>query len=113
MFETRRHGNPTHRMIAQPQKRGSKGYYKGTRLMFLEGYSDEYVLLRSKSRHSFWHRLFEAWWQTYPWRLPDEEEPPLNDPERMQQLSHVGGDEDMAEKAVVEARVRKVSSFNR
>ena len=111
-LDTHQHENPTHRTVVQPKKRGPKGYYKGSRLTLLESYCDEYVLLRNKSHHHFWHKLFEAWWQKYPWCLLNEEEPPLDDPTRMQALSYVWGDEDLEEKAVVAARVRKVSSFN-
>ena len=104
-----RHKNSTYRIVAQPQKRGAKSYHTGSRLAFLEGYLDEYVALHGKSRHKFWHKLFEAWWPKYPWCLPDVEEPPVGDPEKMQELSEVRVDAD--EKAEVEARVRNVSSF--
>lgn len=96
-------------MIAQPKKRGAKNYYTGSRLVFLEGYCDAYISLRGKSRHEFWRTLFNDWWQRYPWRLPDNEEPPAGDPGRMAELSYVEGDEDMEAKGLVEARVRKVS----
>ena len=76
--------------------------------MFLESHCDEYASLRGRSRREFWHKLFEVWWQRYPWRLPDKEEPPANDPEKMVELSYIGADAD--EKAAVEARVREVSS---
>lgn len=100
-------------MTANPKKRGVKSYYQGSRLAFLEGHFNEYVSLRGKSRHNFWHRVYNTWWERYPWRLPDDEEPPTHDPERMKEVSHVGGDEDREAKAEVEAKARKVSSFDR
>ena len=100
-------------MTVQPKKRGAKNYFTGSRLTFLEGHCDKYISLRGKSRHEFWHALFNDWWQKYPWRLPDNEEPPADDPARMAELSYAGGDEDSEAKVVVEARVRKVSPFNR
>lgn len=107
--EIRRHRNPTYRMTAEPQKRGAKPHYTGSRLTFLEGYLDEYVSLRGKSRRKFWHELFEAWWQKYPWRLPETAEPPTNDLEKMRELSFVGADVDA--KADTETRGREVRSF--
>jgi hypothetical protein len=94
-------------MTAQPQKRGAKGYYTGSRLTFLEGYCDQYISLRGKSRHQFWHEFFTAWWEKYPWRLPDHEEPPADDPKKMEALARVGVDEDA--KSDVELKVREVS----
>lgn len=106
-----RHKSSTHRIAAQPQKRGVKGYYTGSRLVFLEGYRDEYTLLRGKNRHQFWHEFYNAWWKKYPWRLGDEQEPPTNDLEKMRSLSYVGGEKDVEEKAEVEAKAREVSSI--
>ena len=111
--EIYRHLNLAHRLAGQPKKRGVKSYYNGSRLMFLEGHFDEYVALRGKSRHNFWYRLYNSWWEKYPWRLPDSEEPPADNPGRMEELSHVGEDEDREAKAEVEAKARKVSSFDR
>ena len=73
-----------------------------------ESYLDEYVSLRGKSHHQFWHKFFEVWWGRYPWRLNDDEEPPA-DPKMLQDLVHVGGD--AGKKAEVEASVRKVSLY--
>ena len=78
----------------------------------MEGFFDEYVSLRGKSRHDFWRRVYIAWWEMYPWRLPDGEEPPANDPGKMEALSYVGGDEDKKAKAKAEGAARKVSSFD-
>jgi hypothetical protein len=73
----------------------------------LEDYRNEYISLRGKDRHQFWHKFFNAWWQKYPWRLPDDEEPPVEDNAKMQELSHVGTDGDA--KAETEVKAREVS----
>ena len=101
--------NPTHRTIAEPQKRGVKGYFTGSRLEFLTGYRDEYISLHRKSRHQFWHKFFGVWWEKYPWRLADHEEPPIGDPKKMEELAYVGEDE--SKKRAVEEALREVSSF--
>lgn len=99
---------PTHRTLDRPQKRGAKGYYTGSRLAFLESRLDEYISLRGKSRHHFWYELYEAWWEKFPWRLPDKEEPPTDDNAKMKQLAYLGVD-DANEKAKVEAQTHEVS----
>ena len=69
---------------------------------------DEYVSLRGKCRVKFWFELFQAWWQKYPWRLPDNVEPPSDDPGKMMELARTGsGDEE--EKRKVEEKLRSVS----
>ena len=109
MFEIGWQKNQTHRIAAQPQKRGAKNYFTGSRLALLERHTDEYIKLRGKSRRPFWHNLFSEWWGKYPWRLPDDEEPPANDTKKMEELAHVGEDTDA--KIEVEARLRAVSSL--
>ena len=104
------YANSTHRTTAQPKKRGAKNYFQGSRLAFLERYCDEYIALCGKSRHQFWHKLFEEWWQRYPWCLPDHEEPPANNPEKMKELASAGL-EDMDEKSEVEERLHNMSLF--
>lgn len=101
----------TYRIQAQPQKRGQKGYYTGSRLAFLTGYCDEYNALRGKDRHQFWHKLFSEWWARYPWRLEDHEEPPASNLEKMVELAFVGGELDVEKKAEVEQKVRDVGSI--
>lgn len=76
----------------------------------MTSFCDEYASLRGKDRHEFWFKLFGEWWERYPWRLQDHEEPPTDDPERMAELAHVVSDEDKEEKGKVERRVREVSS---
>ena len=100
--------NPAHRATAQPQKRGVKGYFTGSRLEFLTSYCDEYISLRGQSRHQFWFNLFNEWWMRYPWRLLDNEEPPTNDPKMMEALAYVG-EEDEEAKRSVEEKLREVS----
>ena len=104
-----RQKNETHRIAAQPQKRGAKNYFMGTRLALLELYSDRYIMLRGKSRLQFWHDFYSDWWKRYPWRLPDDEEPPADDPKKMEELAHVGENENA--KSKVEKKLRTVSSF--
>lgn len=92
---------------AKPQKRGVKSYFAGSRFEFLEARRDGYNSLRGKSRAKFWHELFEEWWQTYPWRLADNEEPPIGDTKKMEALSQVGDDAKL--KSTVEERLEGVS----
>jgi hypothetical protein len=92
---------------ADPQKRGVKGYFTGSRLEFLDSYRDEYALLRGKNRAKFWHKFYEEWWRTYPWRLPDNEDPPADDPQKMAVLSSVGVDRE--KKGEVEKKLQEVS----
>ena len=82
----------------------------GSRLAFLERYCDEYIALCGKSHHQFLHKLFEEWWQRYPWCLPDHKEPPANDPEKMKELVSAGL-EDIDEKSEVEERLHNMSLF--
>ena len=98
----------SHRVIAQPQKRGVKSYFTGSRLVFLTGYCDEYVSLRGKSRRQFWTKVFCGWWERYPWCLQDHDEPPTDNPMRMEELAYFG-EADKDAKAVVEAKLREVS----
>ena len=76
----------------------------------MTGHCEEYNALRGRDRHQFWFKLFTEWWQRYPWRLEDHEEPPTNNPEKMVELAYVGDESDVEKKAEVEQRVRDVSS---
>lgn len=71
---------------------------------------DEYIALRNKSRRQFWFDLMKEWWQLYPWRLPDDQEPPADDAEKMEQLASAK-QEDVKKKSEVEEKLQKVSSF--
>ena len=89
------------------QRRGPKGYFQGSRKEFLESYLLAYLACKKGSRQSFWHKLYSAWWQRYPWRLYDNEEPPAEDPEKMARLAAVApGDE--TRKALVEQKLTDV-----
>ena len=74
----------------------------------MNSHFDEYVSLRGKSRHQFWHTVFNGWWDRYPWRLPDDKEPPADDPEKMKELAYVGGEKDKQAKMMVEKATREV-----
>ena len=93
------------------EKRGVKSYFVSSQEEFLNGYLDQYVAMRGKDRSQFWFEVFVAWWAKYPWRLPDDTEPPSNDPDKMAELAYTE-DEDKKEKAQVEKALCKVS-FNR
>ena len=97
----------TYRIEAQPQKRGAKPYFTGSRHDFLAGYCDEYIALRGKSRRQFWFKLFNEWWKRYPWRLPDNEEPPIDDLKKMDELAYAE-EKDKVAKAAAEERLREV-----
>ena len=79
------------------------------RLALLELYSDRYIMLHGKSRLQFWHDFYSNWWKRYPWHLPDDEEPPTDDSKKMEELAHVGENENA--KSKVEKKLRTVSSF--
>lgn len=74
----------------------------------MNSHVDEYVALRGKSRLQFWFELYREWWQRYPWRLPDDVEPPTDDLEKMAELASVKKDEE-GKKYEVEEALRKVS----
>lgn len=74
-------------------KRGPLGHFQGSRLAFLNSHIPEYKSLKKGARHGFWHRLYTTWWQRYPWKLDDNEEPPENDTDKMAQLGSVAPDE--------------------
>ena len=49
----------------------------------------EYIATKKGSRQSFWHRFYSTRWQQFPWKLDDNQEPPMNDPEKMARLASV------------------------
>ena len=65
------------------------------------------------SRKNFWHNVYSGWWQRYPWKLKDNEEPPTDDPEQMTRLASVSPNEVNAKSAVESALtdVRWLFSF--
>ncbi|KAJ7355974.1 hypothetical protein DFH08DRAFT_803898 [Mycena albidolilacea] len=71
---------------AQPQqkKRGSSSDFAGQRLVFLTSKIPEYVgaskkkgtkLAKTEGLRVFWPKVFQAYWDKFPWDLPLTEEP--------------------------------------
>lgn len=58
------------------------------------------MAVKKGSRQGFWHKFWSAWWQRYPWKLDDNEEPPTNNPEKMARLASVAPGEDVFKKEV-------------
>ena len=92
------------------KRRGPKGYFQGSRKEFLEGYLPTYLTYKKGNRQKFWHELFNVWWQRYPWKLDDDQEPPTDNSERMTTLASVGPG-DLAVKAAVEKKLTEVWSI--
>ena len=81
------------------QRRGPKGYYSGSRKEFLESQIPAYAACKKGNRQKFWHALYRSWWQRYPWKLNDNEEPPTDDPGKMLSLASVApGDQEQKKK---------------
>ena len=77
-------------------RRGPQGYFQGSRLDLLMSQIPEYTSMKKGTRRGFWHRLYSVWWERYPWKLGDKEEPPEDDPEKMTQLRSVApGERDL------------------
>lgn len=79
----------TYEDLENPEKRGAKPRFTGSRQKLLEDHLDEYIGLRHQNRNDFWFKFFAKWWQNYPWRLGDKEEPPSDNPARMAELASV------------------------
>jgi hypothetical protein len=86
------------------KRRGPKGHYTGSRKAFLEGNIPAYLAAKRGNRQSFWHELRSRWWERYPWKLDDEQEPPTDDPVEMAKLASVEPGEECA-KSLVEERL--------
>ena len=84
-------------------RRGPKGYFQGTRKEFLESQMPEYLAIKKGSRRKFWYKLYCAWWQRFPWKLGDNEDPPTDNHERMAQLASVAPGEEGWKKEVEES----------
>jgi hypothetical protein len=82
-------------------QRGPKGYFLGSRKVFLESRLVVYMAAKKGARQDFWHEFWTAWWERYPWRLPDDQEPPT-DPKEMEKLASVEHGEDELKKEVEE-----------
>ena len=100
--------NHTYNFTENPAKRGVKPYFVGSRNQLLESHLEEYISLRFQNRKKFWFTVFTEWWKKYPWKLGDQDEPPLHDPAKMADLASVGEGEH-GRKSEVEAAVVKVS----
>ena len=74
---------------------------------FLESKVSEYNSFKKGNRAKFWYELYCAWWEKFPWKLSDDEEPPTDDPAKMAQLASVAPGEG-ARKQEVEAKLTKV-----
>lgn len=85
------------------QRRGPKGHFQGSRKEFLESQLPAYLAIKKGSRQNFWHKLFCAWWQRFPWKLSDEKEPPTDEPEKMAQLASVEPGEEPRKQEVEKA----------
>lgn len=94
---------------AGAKRRGPKGYFKGSRKEFLESHVGAYTASKKGSRQTFWHKLYRAWWQRYPWKLEDDEEPPTDNPDEMAKLAEVSPGEE-GQKKQVEQQLTEVSS---
>ena len=87
-------------MYTEKGKCGPRGRFLGSRLELLDSHIPEYTSLKKGTRHSFWHRLYNTWWQRYPWKLDDDKEPPKDDPDKMAQLASVAPGEESLKKEV-------------
>lgn len=96
----------------QIKRRGRKGYFQGSREEYLESHLPAYRALGKGRRGNFWTELFNGWWERYPWKLSDKEEPPTNDEEEMARLSEVGPGEIGLQNAVVKALTDVGQSFS-
>jgi len=93
----------THHLVedASVPRRGPKGYFNGSRKELLEDHLPAYLATGKGNRQKFWHGLFSAWWNRYPWRLADDQEPPTDNPEEMARLALAGPDDSAQKKLVV------------
>jgi hypothetical protein len=83
-----------------PSRRGPKGYFKGSRKDYLESQLPEYAASKKGGRLHFWHGFYCGWWERFPWKLDDQEEPPQNNPEMMASLASVERGEDGRKKDI-------------
>ena len=95
----------THYLVGDPSvpRRGPKGHFQGSRKEFLENHVTAYLAAGKGNCQNFWHDLFSAWWKQYPWRLADNEEPPMENPEEMAKLALAGPNDSAQKKLVVNA----------
>ena len=84
-------------------RRGPKGYFLGTRKEFLDSQLPEYLATKRGARQKFWYKFYCAWWQRFPWKLGDDEEPPTDNPEEMARLASVAPGDDERKRGVEES----------
>ena len=96
---------------ALPQCCGPKGYFKGSRKEFLKSYLQEYKMTKRGSHQNFWHKFYCAWWHHYPWRLNNDEEPPVDNPTRIANLAAVVPGEESQKKEVEKQLTEVCQSF--
>jgi hypothetical protein len=88
-------------------RRGPKGYFKDSRLAYLERNLPAYNATTKGNRNNFWHKFYTGWWQRFPWKLDDGDEPPTDSPSKMAGLGSVAPGEDVP-KGEVEKRLTEV-----
>ena len=65
------------------------------------------MVTKKGQRQEFWHQLWSAWWERFPWKLEDDQEPP-SDPKEMKRLASVEpGEQNLKE--TVEKQLAEVS----
>lgn len=65
--------------------------------------------MKGQNRNKFWFEFFSQWWEKFPWKLDDKEEPPVNDSNKMKELASAQTDGEREEKKKVEAATTLVS----
>ena len=68
-----------------------------------------YLACKKGARQNFWHQLFSGWWEHFPWRLNDDEEPPTDNAAEMARLQEASPGEE-TQKSEVERRLQEVGS---
>nr|GAT42903.1 predicted protein [Mycena chlorophos] len=93
---------------------GSRAKFKGKRLEYLQAFVPEYLANKARGgRHrrgsgkSLWDTVFPGYWTAFPWRLPEDEEPP-EDQDELKKLALPGDDKEKAEEDWIKAETQKV-----
>ena len=89
------------------EKRGPKGHFQGSRKEYLGSQLPFYTATKKGNRQIFWHNFWSGWWEHFPWKLPDDKEPPVDNPKKMGELASAGLDEKKF-KSEVEAHLSDV-----
>jgi hypothetical protein len=89
------------------KRRGPKGYFRDSQLAYLESNLPAYNATTKGNRHNFWHKFYTGWWQRFPWKLGDGDEPPTDGLSAMAGLGSVApGEQEL--KGEVEQRLNEV-----